>query len=228
MFDGITPSEVPAGAAIYAGYVNGTWPSYAAIKAQHPGKLYVSISVNASGRAKCLDVEKGDASPDQAPGWVLDQRAAGDPHPWVYMNESTWPTVQAAFTTQKVVPPLWWVAGYVTNPLKQATVPAGSIGIQDYDFGGYDRSIMSDYIVGLDPVPVPPAPPAPTPTPEEIEMLKDGVIYRVKGAPEVYFLHPSGRFWHIDDLPELEFYIGLKCLELTTTAQGIVNIQTGK
>lgn len=154
MYDGITPTSVPGGARIYAGYVNGEWPSYAELAARNPLALHVSIAVNVSARAKCLDVENGDATPAQAPGWVLQQRAAGDPYPWVYMNEETWPAVRAAFAAQKVAPPWYWVAGYVKDPSKYGAIPAGAIGIQDYDFGGYDRSVMADYIPGLDPVPV--------------------------------------------------------------------------
>jgi hypothetical protein len=173
-FDGITPASVPAGAAIYLGYVNGSWPSFAALKAQHPGKLYVSISVNATGRAQCLDVEKGDATPQQAPGWVKAQRAAGNHYPIVYCNESTWPTVKAEFTAQNVAAPLYWVARYVADPSKVGVIPAGAIGVQDYDFGGYDRSQMADYIPGLDPAPV--APPVKAPVPSTLEGDMDWTV----------------------------------------------------
>lgn len=157
-YDGITPASVPAGAAVYLGYVNGTWPSFAAIKAQHPRKLYISISVNASGRAMCLDVENGDATPQQAPGWVTAERAAGNANPIVYMNQSTWAVVKAEFVAQNVAMPLFWVASYVTDPSKAPAIPAGAIGVQYYDYGGYDVSVLADYIPGVDPTPDPPAP----------------------------------------------------------------------
>ena len=154
MYDGIEPDEVPAGAAIYAGYDDGEWQSYGVLEAAHPAALHVSICVTASGSARCLDVESGDATPDQAPGWVLAQRAAGEPDPWVYMNETTWPAVMAAVAEQKVTPPLYWVAAYVEDPSQPPAIPAGAIGVQFYDYGGYDASVMADYIPGLDPVPV--------------------------------------------------------------------------
>jgi hypothetical protein len=167
MYDGITPASVPAGAALYAGYINGRWPSYTALMAQHPGKLYVSISVNSLGRAKALDVENGDATPAQAPGWVKAQRAAGDPYPVVYMNEATWPQVKAEFIAQNVAAPLYWVASYVADPSRVPAIPAGAIGVQYYSFSGYDVSVMADYIPGLDPAPV--APPVKAPAPSTLE-----------------------------------------------------------
>jgi len=196
MYDGITPATVPAGAALYAGYVGGHWPSYAALAAAHPSALHVSIAVNASESARCLDVENGDASPQQAPGWVLEQRAAGNPDPWVYMNYSTWAAVQAAFAAQRVPPPLYWVALYVTDPANVPDIPDGAIGIQYYDFGGYDASIMADHIPGLDPAPAPAAPAAPVPE-QEIDML-------LVSNPQGIWLLSGAMYVPIDNTAALE------------------------
>lgn len=170
MFDGITPSSVPAGAAIYAGYIGGNWPSFTGLAAKYPTALHVSIAVNASETARALDVEKGDATPAQAPGWAEDQRKTGQPHPIIYCNTSTWPQVRAEFAAQHVAPPLYWVAEYVTDPTRPPAIPAGAIGIQFFDYGGYDASIMADYIPGLDPTPTPTPPAHPPVTPEEDDM----------------------------------------------------------
>lgn len=166
MLDGITPATVPAGAQIYAGYVGGEWPSYAALVAAHPGALHVSIAVNASESARVLDVETGDAIPAEAPGWATRERVAGNPYPVVYMNMTTWPAVKAAFTAQGVTPPLYWVALYVTDPTRVPDIPAGALAIQYYDYGGYDESVVADYWPGLDPAPIAAAAPAPA-VPEE-------------------------------------------------------------
>lgn len=156
MFDGITPVSVPAGAAAVAGYVGGNWPSYSALVAKYPGALHVSIAVNSGEDARVLDVEQGDATPDQAPGWAARQRAKGNPYPVIYCNTSTWPEVRAAFAAQGVPEPLYWVAAYVTDPAQVPAIPAGAIALQYYDFGGYDASVIADYWPGLDPVPAPP------------------------------------------------------------------------
>lgn len=151
MFDGVTPASVPAGAAIYAGYVGGEWPSYAALAAAHPAALHVSIAVNADEDARVLDVESGDATPAQAPGWATAQRKGGNPYPVIYMDEANWPAVKAAFAGQGVAAPLYWVAAYVKDPTKVPAIPAGAIAVQYYDYGGYDASVVADNWPGLDP-----------------------------------------------------------------------------
>lgn len=198
MYDGVTPSQVPAGAQIYAGYADGRWPSYAALAARYPHALHVSVCVTASGTARCLDVEAGDAAPEQAPGWVARMRAAGQAHPWVYMDGENWPAVKAAFDAQHVAPPLYWVASYVQDPAKPPAIPAGAVGVQYFDHGGYDASLMADHIPGLDPDPEPAAPAAPT---EEIDVL---ILY-VAGTAAVYALS-GGVLWHVADQGSLESY----------------------
>lgn len=178
MFDGITPSAVPGGAAAYAGYVNGKWQSFEPLKAQYPGALHVSIAVNVSADARVLDVETGDATPEQAPGWATRQRQGGNPYPVIYMNESTWPAVRQAFADQKVEPPLYWVAAYVSDPSHVPPIPVGAIAIQYYDFGGYDASSIADYWPGLDPAPATPTPPAQLEEDEDMKasaMAQNGV-----------------------------------------------------
>jgi hypothetical protein len=153
MFDGVTPDLVPGGAAIYAGYDDGTWQSHDALAAKYPTALHVSICVTASGSARVLDIETGDATPAQAPGWVKRMRAAGNPYPVCYMNASTWPAVKEAFAAQHVAAPLYWVAEYVDDPAKPPQIPDGAVAIQFYDYGGYDASLVAAYWPGLDPAP---------------------------------------------------------------------------
>lgn len=194
MFDAIYPDQAPAGADIYAGYVGGNWPDFNGMKTAHPGKLYVSIAVNASERAKMLDVETGDASPAEAPGWVLDQRAAGDPFPWVYMSESVWPQVQAAFAAQKVAPPLYVVASYSSLPPDLAhppAIPVGAIGLQAYDYGGYDISFVAGFIPGFDPDP------APIPAPSLVEdSMRQQLVYDEANRQQHYVYIAGGAVWH--------------------------------
>ena len=153
MYDGVTPASVPAGAALYAGYDDGAWQSFAALVAAFPAARHVSICVTATGRAQVLDIESGDATPAQAPGWAEDMRRSGIADPCCYMNESTWTQVQAEFAAQNVAAPLYWVASYVTDPAKVPAIPAGAIALQYYDFGGYDASAVADYWPGVDPAP---------------------------------------------------------------------------
>lgn len=156
MLDGITESAVAAavaatGATLVAGYVNGRWPDLAALVKGIPGCTAVSITVNAQGSAVVLDVENGDATPQEAPGWAKRMRAAGIRYPVVYMNASTWQAVKDEFAAQAIDPPLYWLALYDGV----AEVPAGAIAKQHTSTPGYDVSAVADYWPGVDPVPEP-------------------------------------------------------------------------
>jgi hypothetical protein len=154
MYDGVDAASVPSGAAIYAGYVDGEWKSFDALVAEYPSALHVSICVTSSDSARVLDVESGDATPDEAPGWASAQRAGGNPYPVVYMSESNWSAVKTAFSNQGVAAPLYWVADYVDDPSTVPSIPDGAIALQYYDYGGYDASVAADYWPGLDSAPV--------------------------------------------------------------------------
>lgn len=147
MFDAVVPGNLPAGAPLYAGYVDGMYANVAQIKARFPGAIVVEIAVSASTDAgQVLDVENFDATPDEAPGWVQMRRAAGV-DPSVYMNSSTWPAVRAAFQGTGVAEPPYWVAQYDGDP----TIPAGAVAKQWADNGPYDTSSVADVWPGIDP-----------------------------------------------------------------------------
>src|SRR5215470_7956718 len=86
MYDSITVANLPLGANAYAGYVNGFWVTYPALRARFPRAHLLSIAVNVSADADCLDVEPGDASNGQAPAWVRRQQRNGEPRPCLYTS----------------------------------------------------------------------------------------------------------------------------------------------
>jgi hypothetical protein len=86
MFDSVTVSEIPADAKAAAGYVGGSWPTFAsgALRQRCAHARLVSIAVNSGEEAECLDVEPGDATPADAPAWVRRQHSRGIERPAVY------------------------------------------------------------------------------------------------------------------------------------------------
>lgn len=86
MYDSITVSEIPTNATAVAGYVGGRWPTFKSLFVLFPGARKLSIAIAADEDAHCLDVEKGDAEPSQAPAWVRRQHARGDKCPIVYTS----------------------------------------------------------------------------------------------------------------------------------------------
>lgn len=99
MYDSVTVSEIPADAPAVAGYVAGLFPTWSLIVERFPNAKHLSVAVTAEQDADCLDIESGDARPDQAPAWHARQRARGVLRPCLYANTSTMPSVVSALTS---------------------------------------------------------------------------------------------------------------------------------
>ena len=92
MYDSVDVRQIPSNAQAVAGYVGGRWPTFGTLAAEWPRSTHkLSIAVNASENADCLDVEQGDASVDQAAAWVKRQKARGVKRPVVYTSVSQAP-----------------------------------------------------------------------------------------------------------------------------------------
>lgn len=94
MYDSTEANQVPRNPEAVAGYLDGKYPSYNAMLKRFPKAKHVSIAVFAKDDAHCLDVERWDATPAQAPGWVRRQHARGIKRPWLYADKSTMPEVK--------------------------------------------------------------------------------------------------------------------------------------
>ena len=153
MFDAIAAKApgIPVDAEMVAGYVDGAFAWSAADWARFPRAVLVEIACFASTNlGQVLDVEKGNATPAQAPAWVHMRRAAGC-DPTVYCSLSNWPTVKAAFATAGIAEPHWWVADYSLGQVPQ--IPAGAVALQYTDnppASPYDTSVVADYWPGVD------------------------------------------------------------------------------
>jgi hypothetical protein len=147
MWDGVTAGNLPTNAQLVAGYLTGRYAWSAADWARFPNSVHVGIATQAQyDVGVVLDVETGDATPAQAPGWVTARRAAGI-DPTVYCNSSTWPEVRAAFQSAGVVEPWYWIAHYDLQP---TPLPAGAVAKQYQSTAGYDLSSVANYWPGVD------------------------------------------------------------------------------
>lgn len=114
MFDSVNVAEIPAHPFAAAGYTAGSWPTWAHIRVL--AKHGVSIAIQASYHAECLDVEPGDATAAQAGPWVLSDIRAGFPKPCEYSDLSNMPAVAAS--DRAALGPDWrakvllWLAWY--------------------------------------------------------------------------------------------------------------------
>ncbi len=146
-FDAVTPGNIPTSAVGVAGYVDGRYRWSAADWARFPNAVHVPIAVFPSTNdGLVLDVETGDATPTQAPGWVRMRRAAGV-DPTVYCSLAWWSTVRAAFVTQGVPEPHYWIAAY---PGIGPALYVGAVAHQYADPGPYDLSVVADQWPGVE------------------------------------------------------------------------------
>ena len=149
MYDGVNPATVPAGADVYAGYVNGSWPTYQAFVQQHPQAQHVSISVFSSGNAQVLDCETGDARASDVPAWLTRQRSLGQVRPTVYCSRIGapgygWQDVINACKAVNVALPDFWIADYTSGPHGLTLDGITAVAVQWTDHGGYDESVIND------------------------------------------------------------------------------------
>ncbi|WIY05471.1 hypothetical protein QRX60_17070 [Amycolatopsis mongoliensis] len=175
MYDAVTAANITKAnpnPQLVAGYIDKIKlePWSAADWARFPNARKVTIVKKASTNdGHVLDVEPGDATPEQAPGWAAMRRRSGFAYPVIYCNRSTWPKVKAAFVAQRVDPPLYWIATASGRP----EIPEGAIAAQYLlDVApGIDVSAVADYWPGVDPAPANGGPAASTTGVELMERI---------------------------------------------------------
>jgi len=154
MYDAVTPENVPTDAQMVAGYIDGRYRSFDPLVRRCPGAVHVPIAVNAgTNGGLVLDVEQGDATPGEAPGWVQMRRENGTAFPWVYCSLAVWADVRNTFRLTGVPEPVWWIAAYPGNG---PNLYPGSLAHQyasgPFGVGGgdVDLSVVADVVPGLD------------------------------------------------------------------------------
>jgi hypothetical protein len=155
MYDSIEPSALPADAQAVAGYVGGHWPDYSPIVARFPNARHKSVAVNAEEDADILDIERGDAVPEQYPAWHKRQVARGVELPGPYAPASLMPSVLAACKAAGIEQAEladWWA-----HWNGEATLEGGGRAKQYIDHGphgeNYDVSVCDPSFWGTKPSP---------------------------------------------------------------------------
>lgn len=148
MYDGINSlaagiaREFPNATKV-AGYDNG---SYAWTQAEwnlfpHADKIHISVTANAN-TGDVLDVEVGDAIPDQTHGWISMRKSAGLFRPTIYCSLDTVEAVRNG-TREYILDKDYdiWVARYDGSPLNVYT---GTVAKQYAALTDYDVSVVYD------------------------------------------------------------------------------------
>ena len=135
--DSITAADIPtANLSAVAGYGDGLYQWSAADWQRYTGVTQLSIVVDSSHQGDILDVEQGDATPADVPGWCDRFSRPHRRRPTVYCNRATWPFIRAAVGNRKVD---YWI-----STLDGTTVVPGAVAVQYRDAGGFDESVVLD------------------------------------------------------------------------------------
>ncbi len=151
MYDSVTAKDIPSNVQMVAGYISGTYKWNAADWARFPNAVHVHIATQAYiNDGEVLDVERGDATPEESVDWVIHRRAVGI-DPSIYCNQlNGWPYVIQAFKNRGISEPHYWVARYDNI----AIIPVGAIAKQyansTFSGGHFDLSVVADYWPGID------------------------------------------------------------------------------
>jgi hypothetical protein len=161
MKDSVNWQDIPVGTPIVAGYVppsSFAWPPEAWARFAGSIEVRITPSVSVWGPGiQVLDVEPGDASASQVPGWVVNSRNSGQ-EPTVYTSESNWANVINACYNAGVAMPEFWIADWndvpdlpsITVGVVTATAVAHQYAGSATSGGNYDLSTVADYWPGVD------------------------------------------------------------------------------
>lgn len=100
MVDAIHFANIPAGAFKYAaGYLNGDFITPESQLDRFDGIIEIAVFAGDPTQARfarCLDVERFDANPSDAPAFIMERQRAGFHDATIYCNRDTFPIVQKA------------------------------------------------------------------------------------------------------------------------------------
>jgi hypothetical protein len=149
LYDSDNPDFIPDGVAA-AGYCDG----YAAAAwsargwSRFPNAIRIAVfATTDDGHA--LDVEMGNATPNQTPNWVQRRRAAGILRPWVYCNRSNRPAVEGALAAAGILSDqvaLWVATLDGTQIVSAGPYPVAAVQYANAAMSGghYDLSIVNE------------------------------------------------------------------------------------
>jgi hypothetical protein len=144
MRDSVAAVNIPVnGTDIAAGYLDGDFNTWAALRRRFPGIPKVAIDVNGSAAgAEVRDWETGDKA-GNLETWVEEHnKLTGARDAVVYCNRSTIPEVRQ-FTGKMILgKDYWlWVATLDGSIYGPAQLP-GVLACQQFDRGTYDQSVV--------------------------------------------------------------------------------------
>ncbi len=193
MYDSIDLSQFPSDPEAVAGYVGGYWPTYNELVQKFPHAHHLSIAVNQSQRARCLDIEPGNCGPEDGPGWFKTYGDDSDGLIVIYCGASASQSVINAMSNGGIGRDryLLWSAHYtykehICGPACGYPQADGTQWTDKAMGRNLDQSIVGDVFFQ--------AAPAPSPTPDE--GVEPFVVVKADGRLEAFTQKTSGEVLH--------------------------------
>jgi hypothetical protein len=127
MFDSVNWGAIPRAAVMVAGYANGRYANYVALKRRFPRAVVLGISVRGTdlhGLAHVLDIENGDATPAEFHPWAVSMADQLVHRPTAYIEASRAHEIVALAPAGSV--PDLWLADWTGEP-HELTVPGAHV-----------------------------------------------------------------------------------------------------
>lgn len=160
MGDSTEPASIPKTVDRVAGYTTGEWPTYWLLDGLFPGKPKFAFSIAADTWGDALDIERFDATIQQAPGWAANVwRPVNVTKPVLYINAAN---IQALVDTMGAAgwdrtryyihSAHYWGPQHICGPTScnQTGGTATADATQWASYPGYDLSTVPDYFFGGD------------------------------------------------------------------------------
>lgn len=151
-YDAVNAQDVPPGAKCVAGYADGAFRSLGPLRERFPAALWLSIATSPSTDAMVLDVESGDATPEEGLKWIRRQITRGVKRPVIYCSLAGVPRLESLLHTSGLTRSdiRLWTAHWTRRPHICSSAcgvpmnePAGATQYDSNNKRGYDTSLSS-------------------------------------------------------------------------------------
>jgi hypothetical protein len=141
LYDSTQASGIPPVARLVAGYGDGAYEwSGAEWRLLHPDADAIVIATTAANYGDVLDVESGDARPEEAAGWIAMRKQAGLAIPTIYVERLNIPAVRTGTGTWKLNEDYdLWVGDWTNSPHQVIAAGPGAelpCAVTQYQRGG--------------------------------------------------------------------------------------------
>lgn len=154
MYDSITAEDIPLNAPAVAGYIDGkyAWSDSDWNRFSTWRKLRIAVLASTND-GHVLDVETGDATPEQAPGWVKMRKEAGLIRPLLYFPQSNLTTVKEKLTSAEERAEFWIGAWVTTGPYQADEAWGTQFDHPPHSGGHFDLSLVDESYWDATPTP---------------------------------------------------------------------------